>query len=1071
EVWVPVNGDEVRIRIHDDANVSHIVETPLRPSPFAVNTSAKRIIRFCVPDEWYRRSKSRSLSLTPIDVGDPSTDPSSTNEEDDDSGGTEKQRPRLGGTSQLDNGTQSRPSNRFSLFEGWGTLTSPSSGTKPLLQHLTGDRSSISVSAPLAVLEPQKTGLAITTGEVHDLEDDDILAEFERMMDELGLKEDKKTGMRSMPLERKRYLVHQSRQTRSAIGKHSSQANTTPVISTPISPQATGSGLMKRFSIWVAPTPPAPLPSTASQTDIKVPIPESPTIVPQTTGGLWSGWWLGGPREPEKSKEPDRTEPKSTGWYVDGIRNGKPTDPRLAKHLISLRVHLSTAKVAWIEKFLNQDDGLGALSNLLGSLVGKGSKGRKLGDTEELVLLEVVKCLRVLLNTAPGYPQVLRSPTLITFITFALHGAGYKLRALTCDLLAAICVLSLSEGHRLVIGALSDYRITFDERFRFEELLNPLRLEGDTNNHPTEEDGVWEARGATMGLIIALTSCSDSLEERVLLREEFSRRGLNEIMVGIRYIRPPDSLLRQLDAYAEERMEDEEDLKEQARGLNDSQSRHQTEEQYDPTVQQLIRIRDSYPEPFLHLESLLNACEALLQRYISSETKNNLLFILRIFAEHLSLLDDLENWSRFLEQFTASLDPLIPPQIPGGDTQDKTKQLQELHERSESLEKQVHNLQLELASQNAELTALRGLSSSLGGSASSSSKAGPNDVRGLVARLVQKEKQVAQLKVELDAIQNSRSKEKTEEDAAKRERDRAKLTRLTEELSELKTKCAELDEALTAKNKEITYLKRALESVYSRFQASAPPENVPIQDKDVDVQMMASHTIEGLTKKEEEIRLLNAKVNELQAELVAKGASPLDATTLEKEFKARVAPPPPPPPPVKPKKKPNGSVTLKTVNGVPETPTSETRADDIRPESSTSVSVDSSALIPPPPPPPPGPGHTVSMSNGTSHNLPPPPPPPPPPPFPNTNRGTQSHSVPSLAAVPPAPTPSPPLTSQTNAIPHNDLPPSSFPSLPPPPPPPPPGGPVSGIPPPPPPVPMAGFKKQVISKPPGKKMK
>ncbi|KAG8831474.1 hypothetical protein FRC18_006477, partial [Serendipita sp. 400] len=527
EAWVPKTGDPVTTRISSDANVSHIVETPLRPSPFPANMSARRIIRFCVPDEWYRRSKSRSLSLTPIDMGESSTESSSINEEDDESGGTEKQRPKLG---------------------------------------------------------------------------------------------------------------------MSAI---------------PISPQTTGSGLMKRFSIWSVPPSSTALASVSSQPDIKQPEPESSPVVPQTTGGLWSSWWSGGSREPEKLKESDHTGSKSTGWYVEGIRNGKSNDTRLAKHLITLRVHLSTAKVAWIETFLDQEKGLEALSTLLGSLVGKGRKGRKLGDTEELVLLEVVKCLRVLLNTAPGYAQVLRSPALVTYITFALHGAGSKLRALTCDLLAAICVLSLSEGHRLVVGALSDYRVAFDEKFRFEELMDPLKLESDTNNQPTEDEGVWEARGATMGLIIALTSCSDALEERILLREEFSRRGLNEIMVGLRYIGPPESLVRQLDAYAEERFEDEEDLREQTRGLHEPQARNKTEDQYDPTLEQLVRIRNTYPGPFLHLELLLNVCEALLQRFITPDFKNNLFFILRTFAEHLSLLDDLDNWSRFLDQFSTSLEPLI----------------------------------------------------------------------------------------------------------------------------------------------------------------------------------------------------------------------------------------------------------------------------------------------------------------------------------------------------------------------------------------------------------------------------
>jgi diaphanous 1 len=64
-----------------------------------------------------------------------------------------------------------------------------------------------------------------------------------------------------------------------------------------------------------------------------------------------------------------------------------------------LRVHLSTAKLVWIEEFVNEVKGLDALGTLLSELVGKGGKRRALSDVESTVLLETVKCLRVLLNT------------------------------------------------------------------------------------------------------------------------------------------------------------------------------------------------------------------------------------------------------------------------------------------------------------------------------------------------------------------------------------------------------------------------------------------------------------------------------------------------------------------------------------------------------------------------------------------------------------------------------------------------------------------------------------------------
>lgn len=128
--------------------------------------------------------------------------------------------------------------------------------------------------------------------------------------------------------------------------------------------------------------------------------------------------------------------------------------------------------------------------------------------------------------------------TLITHIAYSLHGASTKLRALSSDILAAICYVSPTDGHKAVVSAFSDYRIEFDERFRFQELIDSLRVPDHIDDNETvdgiygnEEEGVWEARTASMALVNAMTNFPDSLEDRILLREELTRRGLNEAIV------------------------------------------------------------------------------------------------------------------------------------------------------------------------------------------------------------------------------------------------------------------------------------------------------------------------------------------------------------------------------------------------------------------------------------------------------------------------------------------------------------------------------------------------------------
>jgi len=116
--------------------------------------------------------------------------------------------------------------------------------------------------------------------------------------------------------------------------------------------------------------------------------------------------------------------------------------------------------------------------------------------------------------------------------------------------LAAICILSPNDGHKAVLAAFSDYRVVYEENFRFETLLTILQLpdldiDSESNSgYGSDDEGVWEARMAAMALINAITNCPDNLEERIMLREEFSRRGLNELIVVSRFSTCSDYYLK-----------------------------------------------------------------------------------------------------------------------------------------------------------------------------------------------------------------------------------------------------------------------------------------------------------------------------------------------------------------------------------------------------------------------------------------------------------------------------------------------------------------------------------------------
>jgi diaphanous 1 len=240
------------------------------------------------------------------------------------------------------------------------------------------------------------------------------------------LKELQRQAMHQLPADRKSYLLGQHKQSRVAFSKPHSHV-TQPSHSATYGPSSAGnllprlvpqltgdSGLMKRLSMpgWGAASATSSTPPPSSNRNGERPDPswmsgqaqnakameESQPLQPQTTGGLWSSWWVSSGGEKSTQSKDQPKEGKTPKWYVDSIK-GKALDTKLVKHLISLRVHLSTARVFWVKEFVETEAGFDALSTILAGLVGRAGKRKHLTDMEDAVLLETMKVLRVLSNT------------------------------------------------------------------------------------------------------------------------------------------------------------------------------------------------------------------------------------------------------------------------------------------------------------------------------------------------------------------------------------------------------------------------------------------------------------------------------------------------------------------------------------------------------------------------------------------------------------------------------------------------------------------------------------------------
>ncbi len=156
------------------------------------------------------------------------------------------------------------------------------------------------------------------------------------------------------------------------------------------------------------------------------------------TASLFSSWWGGGSMiagAGGQHDSDDGDERNAAMGHITKLKDGKLSRKDLFKHLLSLRVTLSSAKLSWIDSFLHCD-GLGALEHIMqqetegivSSLNASRTKhverkrhvGRHLARGGQMSAYAHEHRARL--------RKVLEQSNLVNYIAFALRSPSYKLR-------------------------------------------------------------------------------------------------------------------------------------------------------------------------------------------------------------------------------------------------------------------------------------------------------------------------------------------------------------------------------------------------------------------------------------------------------------------------------------------------------------------------------------------------------------------------------------------------------------------------------------------------------------------
>ncbi|KAG0339661.1 hypothetical protein BG004_006718 [Podila humilis] len=682
--------------------------------------------------------------------------------------------------------------------------------------------------------------------------------------------------------------------------------------------------------------------------------PMSPSLT-NAGSSLWSSWFGNTPL-PDTASIDDPAE-DTPQFYIEQLLSRTTNQKTLVKHLLSLRIALATAKLSWIKQFLD-GKGFRALENVLDRTAVK-KRGGKANDLDETLQSECVQCLRVLMNTEPGFTQVLKAPSLVAHISYCLYTTNSKLRTKVAEVLAALCVMS-PESHRLVLMALSDFRVALEERFRFEYLIETLAapIAGDLNgldDHTHHQDGFeWEYKTACLSLMNALANSPASLDDRISLRNELRRRGLEDVFKQLQMGSPPESLLIQINVYEDERHEDLVELQER-----NFESMPKVPEEHElpgaalmTAVAELGPVDDTlYPRIIQVLQQQVAAGRKSLGQdetdedssssiwSQSSQFKEDLWTIVEKFGEHIFSLRDIEKeWGACQDDFLESIQHIVGKRgivlQSFSDPNNASSSASIAGSLSSSrrhsfIDFEIDNLRREIDDMRADADLLRrDLDAALADAKEAKARlaesqqakellqlqlqqnASPGttsvmmmghgyfsrDLRegsesepmlsgkrenhaGVVQRLVQKEKEVIQLRETIDRMEK-KYKDKADDEPRRSERskeiDSTRWNAMMSEVQLQKSKqTAEFTNLADSRQKEIDYLKRALQIVCTRYE-KAMGERLPAVTEDdhanqannqtSEGSLQLSKTFEALARKDEEILELRDEVEKLRKE-------------------------------------------------------------------------------------------------------------------------------------------------------------------------------------------------------------
>ncbi|KAF8940983.1 hypothetical protein BGZ58_003405 [Dissophora ornata] len=269
-----------------------------------------------------------------------------------------------------------------------------------------------------------------------------------------------------------------------------------------------------------------------------------------------------------KKREEGYIDKSSPEYYVRKLQADGDLRNTDSKFLLALFVSLKSQPISWVRSFI-QSRGQQVLCNALSTLNHRPSRR----DADLAMELEIVKCLKTILNNRWGAQEAIRHSPCITSLCFSITSPQLQTRKLVVEVLTFLCYCEVPMGHKLVLEGLDQVMEHWKESARFDAWMRILEntidgrgrfgtivgMSEDMKKAGTQDSHLIEYVLSNVVFINALLQVVDEIELRMHLRSQLTTSGLTRIISKMRGLHH-DLINRQLNIYEDEAENDHEDM-------------------------------------------------------------------------------------------------------------------------------------------------------------------------------------------------------------------------------------------------------------------------------------------------------------------------------------------------------------------------------------------------------------------------------------------------------------------------------------------------------------------------------